>query len=98
MATDLRIPWTDMEPGKRRRWALVLLVEALVVCGVSAWVLARVVEDDGPVWICFGLTAAWFASWVVCLAVRPTAVRRVATVSGGIVGVLLLALAYLTAR
>ena len=98
MASDLRTPFTDMEPTKRRKWAAVLFVEVLVVCGISAWVLARIVEDDGPVWICFGLAAGWFASWLVCIAVRPTAVRRVAAISGAIVGVLLVALAYLTAR
>ena len=98
MPTDLRTPWADMEPTKRRRWVLVLIAEALLVCAVSAWILARITEDDGPVWICAGLSAAWFISWMVCIAIKPTAVRRVAAISGAMVAVLLVALAYLTAR
>jgi hypothetical protein len=81
-----------MEPQRRRRWALLLIVEALLVCAATGWVLARVADDDGPVWICAGLAAAWFISWMACIAVRPTAARHVAAISGAVVGVLLIAL------
>jgi hypothetical protein len=90
--------WAEMDPARRRRWAFALAAEGTVVFALSAWGLAAVVDDDGAVWACAAIAAVWFAAFMVCIALRPTAARRFGLLSLIPLALAPIVLAYVASR
>ena len=87
-----------MEPRRRRRWALALTLEMLVVAAAAAWGISTQVEDAPVVWACAALVAVWFASFMACVAVRPSAARIYGLVSVIVMAVAPIGFAFVASR